>query len=249
MPTPFTHLVTAAKLLADESLPDDLHALLAAERGAFLLGNIAADARVSSGILREQTHFYSHNQPIQEHPWRVMVGTFPQLLRPTSTGARAFVAGYVAHLALDEVWSIRIVRPYFGEASWATRPERFIWLNALLVAMDERDYRQIDEWQRSALLNAKPSGWTPFMGDGDLSDWRDFVGRQLPPGGESQTLTVIGERMGFTPEALQALIKSDEAMLPLRANVPPDVTAQAEAEMAERARLDLLRYWEESAAS
>jgi hypothetical protein len=244
MPTPFTHLVTAAHLLEDAALPRPLHNQLIEETGAFLLGNVAADARVSSGIQREQTHFYAYDRPMLEHPWRVMLHDFPTLLEPETPAQRAFIAGYVAHLALDEVWSLQIVRPYFGQAEWAPGPQRFFLLNALLVAMDMRDYPLLENWQRPALLTANPQSWVPFMTDADLTGWRDFVGIQLPPGGVSQTLEVIGPRVGQAPHELGAFIQSAESMAPLYANVPADVLAQAEHDMAERARHDLLAYWE-----
>lgn len=244
MPTPFTHLVTAAHLLEDASLPASLHDALLRETGAFLLGNIAADARVSSGLQREQTHFYAYDRPMLDHPWHVMLHDFPTLLKPETPAQRAFVAGYVAHLALDEVWSLQIVRPYFGQAEWAPGPQRFFLLNALLVAMDMRDYPLLNDWQRPTLLSAAPHRWVPFMTDADLTGWRDFVGLQLPPSGVSQTLDVIGPRVGQTPEALGTFIQSAEAMAPLYANVPADILAQTEHAMSERARQDLLAYWQ-----
>lgn len=247
MPTPFTHLVVAARLLEDARVPADVRAALADECGAFLLGSIAADARVSSGLLRENTHFYAYDRPITEHPWRVMLAQYPALWQPKTLAQRVFVAAYVAHLALDELWSVQVVRPYFGDANWAGSSERFFLLNALLVKMDMRDYRQLPDWQRAALLGVAPRAWVPFMSDADLAGWRDFVGTQLPPDGHSQTLAVIGERVGRTPADLQALIDSDEAMALLWQNLPKEVVAQAEQSMAERARRDLLAYWAETA--
>jgi len=250
MPTPFTHLAVTARLLDDSSpLPGGVRAALLAESGAFLLGNIAADARISSGLNREDTHFYAYDRPMTDHPWRVMLASFPALRRPVNPAQRAFVAGYVAHLTLDEVWSLQIVRPYFGQGTWRPPPERFFLLNALLVQMDARDYRLLPPWQRSTLLDAAPGDWLPFMTDADLRGWRDFVGLQLPREGASQTLQVIGERVGLTPEALQAFIESEERMSPLWANVPTEAVAETEQTMEARAREDLLTYWAETEAA
>lgn len=243
MPTPFTHLRVASRLLADEALPPDVCALLNASRGAFLLGNIAADARVSSGISREQTHFYAYDRPVQEHPWRLMLQQYPALVRTTRPAQRAFVAGYVAHLTLDEVWSLEMIRPFFAEREWASRDHRFLMLNLLLIWMDRRDYAQLEAWQREALLATTPDGWAPFIPDEELAAWRDFVGCQLPPGGESQTLAVIGERIGTSPDALRALLNSEERMnADLWAHVPPEALARVEAEMYALARTNMLLY-------
>ena len=99
-------------------------------------------------------------------------------------------------------------------------------------------------WQ--LLWDYDPNGLV--VTDADLRGWRDFVGPQLPPEGASRTLEVIGERVGLTPDALQAFIESAEQMAPLSANLPADVVAQAEQAMETQARLDLLTYWAETEA-
>lgn len=244
MPTPFTHLRVAACLLADADLPADVLAALRAERGAFLLGNIAADARVASGVSREDTHFYAYDQPLAEQPWRRMLRRYPLLADARNPAQRAFLAGYVAHLAMDEIWSLEMVRPYFALREWAARDERFLMLNLLLIWQDERDYHRLEDWQREALLAAMPDNWLPFMPDDALAAWRDFVAAQLPPQGASQTLTVIGERVGLPPEVLHARVHSRETMeTGLWAHVPREVVAGVEQTMYARARADLLRFW------
>src|SRR5687768_6352859 len=243
MPTPFTHLLTAAQFLADERIPAAIRAALDAERGAFLLGNIAADARVSSNLNRENTHFYMFTDSIVESPWRVMLDKYPVLAHPTTAAQRAFLAGYVAHLVMDEIWLLDVVRPNFVECEWGQGRQRFLMLNVLLIRMDERDYALLPAWERSALLSAQPSGWVPFVTDDDLRGWRDLVGRQLPPVGSSETLAIIGGRLERTPDDLRAML-DDPAFLEreLWANVPPDAVATAEARMVEQARLQMLEY-------
>lgn len=244
MPTPFTHLAAAARWLTDERLPVPMRQSLDAERPAFLLGNIAADARVSSGILRENTHFYSFSEPITESPWRVMLREYPALARPQSVAQRAFIAGYVAHLVLDEIWLIDIVRPYFVERLWETPRHRLLMLNILLILMDERDYGLLPAWERDALLSAQPSAWLPFMSDEVLCGWRDYVGKQLPPGGIPETLSIIGERLQHPPDALRAILDRPATLdRDLWAHVPHDAVAAAEARMYTRARDQMLEYW------
>ncbi|MBZ0288780.1 MAG: zinc dependent phospholipase C family protein, partial [Anaerolineae bacterium] len=131
MPTPFTHLETAQRLLRDPQVPAAARALLEAERSAFLLGQIAADARVNSGLLRTDTHFYHYDQPIIQHPWRVMLERHPALLQAETAAQRAFLAGYVAHLCVDEVWLMEMLKPHFGDRDWAPQPTRFFILHIL----------------------------------------------------------------------------------------------------------------------
>ena len=107
MPTPFTHLASAQRLLDDEGWSAPGRAFLRAHAAAFLLGSIAADGHACSDLRREDTHFYTYDRPITTPPAAVMLSRYPVLLAPVSAGQRAFVAGYVGHLALGELWTER----------------------------------------------------------------------------------------------------------------------------------------------
>lgn len=234
MPTPFTHLETAQRFLVDTQLSLGVRALLNSERSAFLLGNIAADARVDSGVSRETTHFYAYDRPIDEHPWRVMVRHYPALSAARRPAQRAFLAGYVAHLSIDEYWSLNMVRPYFVKREWNTpsREFRFLMLHIILSYMDERDLALLEAWQHETLCAAQPCDWLPFMSDATLAGWRDFIGEQIGPGGVSQTLSLFGARIGRSAAELRAILDSpDQMQRGLWANVPPEALARIEAEM------------------
>ncbi len=245
MPTPFTHLEIAQRLLADDAIPPETRADLNDERSAFLLGSIAADARVSSGLKREDTHFYLYDQTISAPPWRTMLARFPSLAQVKSSAQRAFLAAYVAHLSVDAVWTLEMADPYFAHSDWADQHERFIVLHMLLVTMDERDYPRLCGWQRATLLAAAPDNWLPFMSNADLTAWRDLVGTQLPPGAPT-TLEILGERLSLSPAALQGLVDSREAMeRRLWAHIPRALWAEVEAQMYADARAQMLTYLDE----
>jgi len=234
MPTPFTHLETAQRFMADERLPPDMRDLLNAERSAFLLGNIAADARVDAGVSRETTHFFAYDRPIEERPWRVMLRMYPELHTPHTPAHRAFLVGYVAHLSIDEYWTRKMVRPYFIKRDWNTPSHefRFLMLHIILSYMDERDLALLEAWQHEVLCAAAPEDWLPFMSDATLAGWRNFIGAQIAPGGVSQTLSLFGARIGKAPEELHSILDSPEQMQNgLWANVPPDDLARVESEM------------------
>ena len=112
MPTPFTHLRIAQELLVDELLPAHYRGLLRRHIPAFQLGGIVADARVASGVGREVTHFYAYGRPISEHPWRLMLRRHPDLNEARDENHLAFLAGYVAHLAADEAWALKMLRQH-----------------------------------------------------------------------------------------------------------------------------------------
>ena len=245
MPTPFTHLKVAQDLLRDPTIPEAIRAALNAERSAFLLGSIAADARVSSGMERADTHFYRYDEPMDNRAWRVMLAQHPTLQAATSTAQRVFLAAYAAHLAMDEIWTLDLLREHFFEADWHDFRFRFFMLAILLTWADERDYALLEDWHAPVLEAVQPAGWIPFMNDADLLEWRDFIHEQLING--SQTLQVLGERAHRTPEEFRAVLNSPERLqADLWDHVPPVVIEQVEARMYTFALEQLLTYWAES---
>jgi hypothetical protein len=168
----------------------------------------------------------------------------PSLTPAGSAARRAFLAGYVAHLSIDEWWSLHMLGPHFAGREWAARPKRFFYLHILLIIMDERDLARLESWQHPALLTAQPQGWTPFLSDAILRDWRDFIGDQIRPGGQSQTLSVFGGRINRTPADLRAILDSPATLeADLWANIPPALLAEIESGMYDHARQQMIRYW------
>lgn len=241
MPTPFTHLAAAQRLLADDALAPSHRDLLESQRPAFLLGSVAADARPPGGK-REDTHFYAYDKPMTEPPWRVMLRRYPTLHQAHDAAHQAFLAGCVAHLAMDEIWTVHMLGPHFALGEWGTRSFRFFMLHALLITMDERDLSSLEPWQHPALAAAQPDDWLPFILDATLADWRDFIAEQIRPGGESQTLRVFGGRINKTPDELRLLLDSPDQMHLLWANVTPAILADIETRMYDHARDQMRLY-------
>ena len=248
MPTPFTHLETAQRMLIDEQIPPEIRSALALEKPAFLLGSIAADARTNGDLTRESTHFYSYDKGITEHPWRVMLQQNPNLYEPTNLAHRVFVAAYVAHLTIDEVWSLQMLGPHFVRREWGSNAFRFLMLHVLLITMDERDYGRLEVWEYPALVKAVPHHWLPFMSDKILIEWRDFIGSQISPDGRSETLEVLGKRINKSPAEMRAILDSRQNQTDLWSNISPDLFASVETEMYQQACEQLCVYWNESEA-
>jgi len=247
MPTPFTHLEIAQRLLDDNAIPQPIREALRSEAGAWLLGNVAADARVGSGVPREKTHFYAYQEGITEHPWRIMVDENPALLRPNDAAHQAFVAGYVAHLSVDEIWSLQMVGPHFAGRDWADRAERFYMLHIILIYMDERDLPKIADWQAEALCRAEPDDWLDFMSDNDLRHWQTLIYDQIKPGGRSATLDIFGGRINVEPAEMRKLVDSEAEMQQrLWDHVPKPLMHEVEAACYAHAREQVLRYMRES---
>jgi hypothetical protein len=242
MPTPFTHLDAACRWLHDDALPADLRRCLAAHDGAYLLGSIAADCQMLNRMRREDTHFYAYDRPLTDHPWRVMLNTFPALAQPDEA-QRAFVTGYVGHLAMDEVWWLEMMRPHFGEREWAARPRRFFLLHIILSHMDERDEPSA-RLSAERLRLAEPSGWLPFIDDATLRGWRDLIYGQIKAGGSSQTLPIISGRIGVPVAELRAFLDAPAQMAELWTPIPPLLLAEVEAKMYRQGIEQMSAYWQ-----
>lgn len=249
MPTPFTHLWIAQRLLEDPALADDVRDLLRAELPAYLLGSVAADARPAPDSPREDTHFYRYDRPMEIPPWRTMLEQNSALCCPSSAAQRAFVAGYVAHLAVDEYWSRYMLHPHFAQSHWGGGlRQRFFVLHLLLIHMDERDLIRLYDWHEPALRRCEPQAWLAFMSDEVLCEWRDLIADQLI--GESLTLQIFGERIQHSPAELRALL-DDEAWMQshLWENVTPACLDEVEEGFYRYSLEQMTQYCMESAYS
>jgi hypothetical protein len=243
MPTPFTHLACARRLLEGGALPTAERRFLRDHLPAFVLGSIAADGHGGAGLRREDTHFYTYERPIDTPPAQVMLARFPALSAPASGDQRACVAGYIGHLAMDEAWTEGVMRPYFIEAVWGSSAERFLALNLLLIGLDERDRPHLDPALGPALAAAAPRGWLPFLPDDALGAWQAIIARQLAPGAPSETLPIISQRTGVAQAELRALLDTpSELERRVWAHVPPSALREAEARMTELALTQVRAY-------
>jgi hypothetical protein len=88
------------------------------ERGSLYLGSTAPDIRVVTRWERERTHFFDLNNFDEQDGVAAFFEAHPALAGGClEDSARAFVAGYLTHLVMDERWINRVYRPFFGERS------------------------------------------------------------------------------------------------------------------------------------
>lgn len=247
MPTPFMHLASAIRAHRDPLLPQAARALIDANPSAFWLGSVAADAQGIEGLQRVDTHFYAYDRPMERAPWRVMLDRYPTLIGTSRADLRVFTAGYVLHLAMDEVWSRDLLKPYFGDGTWATRDGRFLMLHVLLIDTDRRDEAACRAHGiPEALAAAYPRAWSPFLSDTTLGEWRDLIARQLLPNGRSETLDVFSPRVSHTPETMTAILADTAGIdAALWANVPRAALTAIETAMYAYALASLIEYLKE----
>ena len=215
MPTPIQHLVIAGDILTDPALASTVRAHLAAARGAFLFGSIAPDVQSVSKQPREATHFFQMPPTNTQPAPRVMLAIHPTLARARKLPSMqaAFIAGYLSHLALDELWIANVFGPHFGlTAEWGTFRERLLIHNVLRTWLDQRDQSRLSGNVSAVLAQVEPRHWLPFVTGDHLRTWRDEIVAELQPGATIRTVEVFAERLHVPPVELRRLLESPEEM-------------------------------------
>jgi hypothetical protein len=87
------------------------------ERGSLYMGATAPDIRVVTRWERQRTHFFDLNNFDEQDGVAAFFEAHPALAGRIEGPTRAFVAGYLTHLVMDERWISSVYRPYFGERS------------------------------------------------------------------------------------------------------------------------------------
>lgn len=244
MPTPFSHLQIANRLLADSSLSEQARLLMVSERPAFLLGSVVADAKIPDAG-RDATHFYHYTRPMPDNPWREMFRQHPNLQEADSPAHQAFLMAYVAHLASDEYWSRHMLYPYIANGDWGgDMSERFVGLHLMLVHMDERDVDLLPMDNTTLLRRSEPHDWLPFLPDTIIRDWRDYMVEQLE--GESLTLEILAGRIRKDPVEFRSILDDSKTMHKrLWQNIEPPLLRHIEAEMYKFSREQMEIYLRE----
>jgi hypothetical protein len=214
MPTPVMHLALAEEILHGDSLPLAIRHLLTQQRGPFLLGHTAADVQTVSGQARRETHFYSIPRTDERPAYEALFAAHPGLARADRLppAQSAFVAGYIAHLLLDELWLEHVFQRYFIGQAWGTQAERLFLHNVLRTWMDRQDQQRLNGTIVTALRQVDPQGWLPFVGDVHLRAWRDWLVGQFEPGHSVQTAAVFAQRMGVSVAEVEAVLMSPQQM-------------------------------------
>lgn len=219
MPTPFYHLSVALELLQAPHIPHDFRQRLQLHAGAFLLGNTAPDVQTVSGQPRQETHFFSvPPAPAAPLPWDYLLDRYPQLAQPGRLADEqvAFWAGYLCHLQADWLWIQELYLPVFGPmANWGAFSERLFLHNVLRAYLDQQFLGDLSNGVSARLRNLAPQNWVPFVPEGALLTWRDFLTGQLQPGGAVQTVAVFAARAGLPAQEFYRLLE-EEALLEKR---------------------------------
>ncbi len=213
MPTPFQHLDYAERIRHHPALSSSLRERLNGDFGAFLLGNTAADVQVITSQRRVQTHFYQLADLGRRSAVATLLDKHPELAAPRdlSPDRAAFVSGYLAHLAWDEVWAQELFLPYYRNAQgWPDPLAYSTHHNALRIFLDRKAYAGLqDRLKLPVLLRSLIfARWLPFAPDWALSRWRDWLVVQLEDPTAVQTVEVFAERMQIPMDRLERIVSS-----------------------------------------
>ncbi|HOU12734.1 MAG TPA: zinc dependent phospholipase C family protein [Anaerolineae bacterium] len=213
MPTPFQHLVYARDVLNAALLPEKIRQRMRESMSAYLLGNTAVDVQSITGQPRFETHFYHVHGDSALRASDTLLAAHPHLADPNRLhpAHAAFVSGYLVHLAWDECWLRDVFRPFYMESAlWPDRLTRNVHHNALRVLVDRQAEAILRAWPDLVplLRTAQPDHWLPFVDNAALCRWRDWLVTQLADPAAVQTAQVFAERMGVSPEHLEAVIRA-----------------------------------------
>jgi hypothetical protein len=175
MPALGSHLSSARQIAERLSHRDvDL------DRGAFYLGATAPDIRIITRGEREDTHFFTLDDLAAQDSIARMLATHPRLANVAELDAvtRAFMAGYLTHLILDEHYIERMYREYFGVASALKGDQRADLLDRVLQYEMERREREQAEGMtaiREAIDASKGLADVEFIDADKLAEWREVA--------------------------------------------------------------------------
>ncbi|WP_322797341.1 zinc dependent phospholipase C family protein [Tepidiforma sp.] len=110
MPPITFHMVVARQVAIDLATEH-----LSPDSGHYLLGATSPDIRVLTRQDRFSTHFFDLNEHNHQDSVATFLETYGHLAAPERLNpeTRAWAAGYISHLVLDEQYITGVYRPYF----------------------------------------------------------------------------------------------------------------------------------------
>jgi hypothetical protein len=194
------------------------HPILDGHRGALYLGSTTPDIRVLTRWDRQVTHFFDLTNFGHQDGVAEFLRAQPHLADAHAIPPHmaAFVAGYITHLVMDEIWITQIYRPFFGERSplggdcWANILDR-----AVQFSMDREGRRDPELVAHivSELARADMGIDLGFVDAETMSRWREITLRVASRPPEWERFRFIASRYleeaGIeTPEAFAQFVKT-----------------------------------------
>ena len=176
MPPIGWHVATAREALARLKTRE-----LEKQIGCYLLGSTAPDIRVITGRPREETHFIGIDADHGESGITHLLEAYPHLTKLQGS-SRAFLAGYLTHLTVDELWIRHVYQPFFGRDSTLQSTLEANFMDRVLqFYMDRAERSDRDRFQQfyEYIFQADPGEELQFLDLPLLHRWREVVARIL----------------------------------------------------------------------
>lgn len=156
------------------------HPSIEADRGAYYLGATAPDIRVLTRLDREHTHFFTLDQLEKQDCVARMFEANPHLRDSTTLDpdTRAFMAGYLTHLLMDQRYIETIYRAFFGATSeYGADPMANVLDRVLQYEMERRERENTAAMTeiRAAIGACTAVADVPFIEASALLQWRDVA--------------------------------------------------------------------------
>jgi len=183
MPPITLHMVLARRIALDLA-----HADVPATSGQYLLGATSPDIRVITKQDRLSTHFFDLNEHDHQDSVSSFLLTHGQLATPENLNpeTRAWAAGYITHLVMDEQYITQIYRPYFARHDELGGTVRANVMDRLLQFDLDRTYGSDAVLKNdicAALAGTIEGVECGFLDTATLDRWRqvslDVAGRQM----------------------------------------------------------------------
>lgn len=192
MPNLFTHIelaYRAAQQVSDDAIRSNI--------GYYLLGSTSPDVRAITKYSRQHYHFAPLDFKNIGEGVENMLVEYPELSFANSVGERerAFLAGYISHLMLDECWIMEMYRPFFGNRS--IFPDNVfgdVMDRAAQLEMDRLAARDMDVLG-SYLKDASGGISIGFIPNDVLSEWRTFMAHYIDQGFSWERLRFLALRI------------------------------------------------------
>ena len=112
-----------------------------AERGSFYLGSTAPDIRVITRLDRAHYHFFDLDDMEHQDAVEQLFMEHPGLREAVKLdeATRAFMAGYLTHLVMDQDYVERVYRAHFAADVWGDDPRGNVLDRVLQFEMDRRE--------------------------------------------------------------------------------------------------------------
>ncbi len=148
------------------------------ENGEYLLGATTPDIRVLTRWDRERTHFFDIYSDDHQDCVENFFQTHRMFRDPSRLSAetRAWVAGYLTHVIMDQEYVLQIYRPFFGSRSVLGGGSHANLLDRMLqYELDRRERESGEQMQqlRQALFGSAIEIDAGFVDRSLLTQWRD----------------------------------------------------------------------------